>query len=295
MLASSASLTQLTVTTTPYKAQPLRPPLLSFDGYAGELLVSHHASSRTPLPAHTARKHCSCFSAANSAFSYAPGSSPNIKRTSRRRSLKPKLHSTEPRRPIASPSPSPSRDLPAPTIPDPASSSHTSPGYASLPAAALGVRPRLASERSRTPREQPLTHYSARQYDHDFPPFINAIGAPPSTHKGKVKVNFPIARHSTSRTKTKAKENSPPKPPRKAPRKAPTKALRKDPSKVLEKSRQGQRQRKRKGPQIPTHCNGITPLRMAAAPPYSCTRLPSLQRYIPTHTYYTLATGSSTS
>ena len=68
MLASSASLTQLTVTTTPYKAQPLRPPLLSFDGYAEELLVSHHASSRTPLPAHTARKHCSCFSAANSAF-----------------------------------------------------------------------------------------------------------------------------------------------------------------------------------------------------------------------------------
>ena len=36
-------------------------------------------------------------------FPYAPGSSPNTKRTSRRRSLKPKLHSTEPRRPIASP------------------------------------------------------------------------------------------------------------------------------------------------------------------------------------------------
>ena len=52
---------------------------------------------------------------------------------------------------------------------------------------ALGVRPRLASERSSTPREQPLTHYSARQYDHDFPPFTNAIGAPPSTHKGKGK------------------------------------------------------------------------------------------------------------
>ena len=69
----------------------------------GELLVSHHASSRMPLPAHTARKHCSCFLAANSAFPYAPGSSPNTKRTSRRRSLKPKLHSTEPRRPIASP------------------------------------------------------------------------------------------------------------------------------------------------------------------------------------------------
>ena len=65
MLALSASLTQLTVTTTPYKAQPLRPPLLSFDGYAGDLLVSHHASSRMPLPAHTARKHCSCFLAAN--------------------------------------------------------------------------------------------------------------------------------------------------------------------------------------------------------------------------------------
>ena len=78
-------------------------------------------------------------------------------------------------------------DLPAPTIPDPASSSHTGPGYVSLPATALGVRPRPATERSRTPREQPLTHYSARQYDHDFPPFTNAIGAPPSTHKGRGK------------------------------------------------------------------------------------------------------------
>ena len=72
--------------------------------------------------------------------------------------------------------------VPAPTTPDPASSSHTSPGYMSLPATALGVRPRIASERSRTPREQPLTHHSARQYDHDFPPFTNPIGAPPSTH-----------------------------------------------------------------------------------------------------------------
>ena len=63
---------------------PAAPPLLSFDGSAGELLVSHHASSRTPLPAHTARKHCSCFSAANSAFPYAPGSSPDTKRTNRR-------------------------------------------------------------------------------------------------------------------------------------------------------------------------------------------------------------------
>ena len=98
MLASFASLIQLTVTTTPYKAQPLRPPLLSFDGSAGELLESHHASTRP-----YARKPYSCFSAANSASLYAPSSSPNIKRTNRRRSPTPKLHPTQPRRPIASP------------------------------------------------------------------------------------------------------------------------------------------------------------------------------------------------
>ena len=89
-------------------------------------------------------------------------------------------------------------DLPVPPIADPASSSHTSPGYASPPAAALGVRPRLPPERSRTPREPPITRV-------------------------KVKAGSPIARHSTSRAKAKAKENSP----RKAPRKAPSKALEK--------------------------------------------------------------------
>ena len=106
-------------------------------------------------------------------------------------------------------------DLPASTIPDPASSSHTSPGYASLPAAALGVRLRLPSERSRTPREQPLTQYSARQYDHDFPPFTNAIGAPPSTHKGKGKGKLSDRPPLHIPGKTKTKENSPPKAPRK--------------------------------------------------------------------------------
>ena len=115
MLASFASPTQLTVPTPPHKAQPLRPPLLSFDGSAGELLESHHASSRTPLPVHTARKHYSCFSAANSAFLYAPSSSPNIKRTNRRRSPTPKHHSTEPRRPIASPTTVSSSTCPCPS------------------------------------------------------------------------------------------------------------------------------------------------------------------------------------
>ena len=56
--------------------------------------------------------------------------------------------------------------------------------------------------------------------------------------KVKVKVSFPIARHSTSRAKAKAKENSPRRAPRKAPRKAPNKAPRKDPSKALEKAQE---------------------------------------------------------
>ena len=99
MLDSSASLTQLTFT-TPYKAHL---PLLSSDSSARELLVSHHASSRTSLSAHTAWRHYSCFSAANSAFPYGPSSSPNTQKTNWKRSLKPKLHSTDPRKPIASP------------------------------------------------------------------------------------------------------------------------------------------------------------------------------------------------
>ena len=78
-------------------------------------------------------------------------------------------------------------DLPVSPMPDPASPSQAGPGYASPPAAALGVRPRIPSERSRAPREPPVTPYASQQYDHDFPPFTNAIGAPPSTHKGKGK------------------------------------------------------------------------------------------------------------
>ena len=101
MLASYASLIQLTVATTPYEAQPLRPPLLSFGVFVGELLASHHASSRTPLLVHTARKHYSCFSAANSAFLHEPSSSPNMKRMSLRLSPTPNPHSTEPRGPTA--------------------------------------------------------------------------------------------------------------------------------------------------------------------------------------------------
>ena len=69
-------------------------------------------------------------------------------------------------------------DLSLPLMPDAASSSQAGPGYASPPAAALGVRPRIPPERSRTPREAPITHYSAQQYDHDFPPFTNAIKSP---------------------------------------------------------------------------------------------------------------------
>ena len=102
-LASSASPTQPTVTRTPYKTQLLRPPRLSFDGYERVLLVYHHASSRTPPLALIARKLCFCSLVANSAFRNAPSSSPNTKRTNRRRSPKPKRPSTDPRRPIASP------------------------------------------------------------------------------------------------------------------------------------------------------------------------------------------------
>ena len=152
---------------------------------------------------------------------------------------------------------------------------------------------RLASERSRTPREQPLTHYSARQYDHDFPPFTNAIGAPPSTHKGKGKGKLSDRPPLHVPGKNKGKGKFTPKGSEKGSEKGSRPRLRERiRQRFWKRSRQGQRQRqKRKGPH---HCNGITPLRMAAAPPYRCTRLPSLQRYIPTHAYYTLATGSST-
>ena len=84
---------------------------------------------------------------------------------------------------------------------------HPSPDYASLPAAALGVRPRLASERSRIPREQPITHYSSQQYDHDFPPFTNATVVPPNTHKGegKGKLSDRPALHIPGKNKGKGK------------------------------------------------------------------------------------------
>ena len=54
----------------------------------------------------------------------------------------------------------------------------------------------------------------------------------------KVRVSSPIAGHSTSRAKTKQKENSFQRAPRKAPRNAPTKAPRKNPSKVLGKKQE---------------------------------------------------------
>ena len=230
----------------------------------GELLVSHHASSRTPLPAHTARKHCSCFSAANSAFPYAPGSSPNTKRTSRRRSLKPKLHSTEPRRPIASPITVSKSTCQRPLLltqlarPTPAQAMRVSP----LPpsGSVLASPPNAAA----LPESNP---------SHTIPPgntitTSRRLQTPLEPHqvltRVKVKVSFPIARHSTSRAKTKAKENSPPKAPRKDPRKAPTKAPRKDPSKVLEKE-QARAKAKAKEKEratnnsctrhFPSHCN----------------------------------------
>ena len=100
-----------------------------------------------------ASKPYSCFSAANSASLYAPSSSPNIKRTNRRRSPTPKLHSTRPRRPIASPTTVSLSTRPCP-MPDPwlCESPRCCPR--------LGVRPRIPPERSRTPREPPITHYS---------------------------------------------------------------------------------------------------------------------------------------
>ena len=204
----------------------------------GELLVSHHASSRTPLPAHTAWKHCSCFSAANSPFPYAPGSSSNTK------------------------------DQPE-AVAEAKTSFH-----------------RAKEADSRTPREQPLTHHSARQR---LPAISNPIGAPPSTHKGKGKDKLSDRPPLHIQGKNKGK-------------KAPTKAPRKDPSKVLEKE-QARAKAKAKEKEratnnsrtshFPSHCNGITPSLMAAAPPYRCTRLPWLQ-VPPTHAYHTLATGSST-
>ena len=141
MLASSVSLTQLTVTTTPYKAQPLLPSAAIIRWLCGG---ATRVSSRLFQDAST-RPYCPealfLFFSGKLSLPYAPGSSPNTKRTNRRRSLKPKLHSTGPRRLI--------------------------------------------------------------------------------------------------------------------------------------------------------DCTGITPLRMAATPPYGCTRLPSLHRNIPTHAYYTLVTSSS--
>ena len=145
-------------------------------------------------------------------------------------------------------------DLPVSPMPDPASPSQAGPGYASPPAAALGVRPRIPSERSRTPREP------SQQYDHDFPTFTNAIGAPPS----------------------------------KAPRKDPSKVLEKEQERAKAKAKEKERATNNSCTIHFPYCNGFTPSRMAAAPPYRCTRLPSLQRYIPTHAYYTLATGGST-
>ena len=43
-----------------------------------------------------------------------------------------------------------------------------------------------------------------------------------------------------------------------------------------------------------SHCTRITSSSMAAAPPYRCTRLPSLHVYYPTHAYNIHAIGSPT-
>ena len=43
-----------------------------------------------------------------------------------------------------------------------------------------------------------------------------------------------------------------------------------------------------------SHITRITSSSIAAAPPYRCTRLPSLQVYYPTHAYNIHAIGSST-
>ena len=236
------------------------------------------------------------FSAANLAFLYAPSSSPNIKRMNRRRSPLPKLHSTEPRRPTASPTTVFSSTCPCPPCliqlahPKQALAMRVPPqlpsGFAlASPPNAVALPESLPSNTITTSRrlQTPLEPHQVHT-------------------RVKVKESFPIARHSTSRAKTKAKENSPPKAPRKAPRKAPTKAPRKDPSKVLEKEQERAKAKAKEKERATNnsctihfpYCNGFTPSRMAAAPPYRRTRLPSLQRYIPTHAYYTLATGGST-
>ena len=140
---------------------PAAPPSDAIIRWLREVLVSHHASSRTPPLAHIAWKFfsgklslplCAQFIVQHQedqseAVTEAKTSFHRAKETDS--FTYHRLHV----------------DLPAPTTPDPASSSHTRPGYTSLPAAALEARPRLASERSRTPREQPLTHYSTQQYD----------------------------------------------------------------------------------------------------------------------------------
>ena len=245
--------------------------LQPFDGYAGSYscLIT---SSRMLLPAYCPEALFLFFSG-NSAFPYAPGSSPNTKRTSQRRSLKPKLHSTEPRRPIASPITVSKSICQRPLFLTLASSSHTSPGHASLPAAALAVRPRLASAQPHSQRATP---------PRNIPPgntitTSRRLQTPLEPHqvltRVKVKASFPIPPPLHIPGKNKGKGKFTPKGSEKG------KRIR---QRFWKRSRQGQRQRqrKRKRPQITlardasSHCNGITPLRMAAAPPYRCTACP---------------------
>ena len=109
-----------------------------------------------------------------------------------------------------------------------------------------GVGPVLRGSPSHTPRTQshsPESLPSLTILPSNMITTSRRLQTPLEPHqvltRVKVKVRFPIARHSTSRAKAKAKENSPRKVPRKAPRKAPNKAPRKaprkDPSKALEK------------------------------------------------------------
>ena len=134
------------------------------------------------------------------------------------------------------------------------------------------------------------------------PHSTNAIGAPPSIHKGKGKGKLSDRPPLFIPGKNKGQGKFTPKGSEKGSEKGSAKAPRKDPLKVLEKEQERAKAKAKEKERATNnsctihfpYCNGITPSRMAAAPPYRCTHLPSLQRYIPTHAYYTLATGGST-
>ena len=100
-----------------------------------------------------------------------------------------------------------------PPMPDSASPPQAGSGYASSPAAALAYPPNAAALPESLPSRTILPSNmitTSRRLQTPLEPYQILT-------RVKVKVSFPIARHSTSRAKAKAKENSPRKAPRKAP------------------------------------------------------------------------------